>query len=89
VAARDHLSRPVSPAAPEARAFCGFGALTKALHEHGLPDRWLIEVFDAATLTRLIRTNDRQGHAEVLTILQSIAASEPTVSTSAHTSSGV
>ena len=71
-AARDDLSRPVSPASTDARTFCGFGAVMKALHERGLPDRWLMEVFDAATLTQLIRANDQAGHAGALASLHAL-----------------
>jgi len=68
-AARDQQSRSVRPLSAEAKSFCGFGALTRALHERGLTDRWLIEIFNALALTQLIRTNDDRGHAAVLAFL--------------------
>ena len=68
-AARDHQSRSVRPLSAEAKSFCGFGALMRALHECGLTDRWLIEIFNALALTQLIRTNDDRGHAAVLAFL--------------------
>jgi hypothetical protein len=69
-AARDHLSRAVSPRSPEAKMFCGFGALARAAHERDLSDRWLVEIFRCPGLTRLIEANDREGHAAVLTYLE-------------------
>jgi propanediol dehydratase large subunit len=72
-AARDQQSRPVSPQSTDAQKFCGFGALTRAAHERGLPDRWLIEIFNALALTDVIQVNDRQGHAAVLSCLERIA----------------
>jgi hypothetical protein len=68
-AAVDQHSRPVSPQSPDAQKFCGFGALTRALHEQGLPDRWLVEIFNPPALTQLIRAND-QGHSAVLACLE-------------------
>ena len=72
VAARDQLSRAVSPQSTEAKKFCAFGALTRAAHESGLPDRWLVEIFNALALTQLIHANDRQGHAAVLACLEGL-----------------
>jgi hypothetical protein len=72
-AARDHLSRAVSPGSPEAQKFCGFGALTRAAQEHSLSERWLAEIFPTPILSRLIQMNDREGHAAVLAYLQSLA----------------
>jgi hypothetical protein len=69
-AARDEQSRAVNPRSPEATQFCGFGALTKAAHEHGLSDRWLIEIFNALALTQVIHANDRHGHTAVLACLE-------------------
>jgi hypothetical protein len=68
-AALDQHSRPVKPQSPDAQKFCGFGALTRAVHEQGLPDRWLIEIFNALALTQLIRANE-QGHSAVLACLE-------------------
>ncbi len=70
VAARDQLGRAVSPQSTEARKFCAFGALTRAVHERGLPDRWLIELFNALALTHVIHANDTEGHAAVLACLE-------------------
>jgi hypothetical protein len=70
--ARDALSRPVIPASSEATAFCGYGALMKALHERGLPDRWLVEMFNTAALTQLIRSNDSGTHADALASLHTL-----------------
>jgi len=72
-AARDALSRPVSPASAEATTFCGYGALMRALHERGLPDRWLVEVFNTAALTQLIRSNDGGTHADALASLHALS----------------
>ena len=69
-AARDHLSRAVSPRSPEAKRFCGFGALARAAHERDLSDLWLVEIFRCPTLTRLIEANDREGHAAALAYLE-------------------
>jgi hypothetical protein len=71
--ARDGLSRAVSPQSTDAKTFCGFGALEKAVQERGLPDRWLVEIFNALALTQVIHANDRQGHAAVLACLERIA----------------
>jgi hypothetical protein len=71
-AARDQLSRAVSPQSAEATKFCGFGALLKAAHERGLSDRWLVEIFNALALTQVIHANDRQGHTAVLACLQGL-----------------
>ena len=68
-AAVDQHSRPVSPQSPDAQKFCGFGALTRAVHERGLPDRWLVEIFNALALTEVIRAN-QQGHSAVLACLE-------------------
>jgi hypothetical protein len=68
-AAVDQHSRPVSPQSTDAQQFCGFGALTRAVHEQGLPDRWLVEIFNALSLTQLIRAN-QQGHSAVLAFLE-------------------
>jgi len=70
----DALSRPVSPASAEARAFCGYGALRKALHERGLPDRWLVEMFNTAALTQLIRSNDSGTHTDALASLHALGS---------------
>ena len=72
-AARDHLSRAVSPGSPEAQKFCGFGALARAAQEHSLSEQWLAEIFSTPVLTRLIQMNDREGHAVVLAYLESLA----------------
>ena len=69
-AARDHLSRAVSPRSPEAKMFCGFGALTRAAHERDLSELWLLEIFRCPALARLIEMNDSEGHAAVLTYLE-------------------
>jgi hypothetical protein len=69
-AARDRQSRAVNPRSTEATRFCGFGALSKAIHEHGLPERWLIDTFDALALTELIHANDRLGHPAVMACLK-------------------
>ena len=69
-AARDHLSRAVSPRSPEARMFCGFGALARAAHERNLSEQSLAEIFPMPVLTRLIQMNDREGHAAVLAYLE-------------------
>ena len=74
-AARDALSRPVSPASAEAMTFCGYGALIRALHERGLSDRWLVEVFNAAALTQLIHSNDSGTHADALASLHALGSS--------------
>jgi hypothetical protein len=34
-----------------------------ALHERGLPDRWLVEVFSTAALTQLIHSDHSGAHA--------------------------
>jgi hypothetical protein len=52
--------------------FCGFGALIKAAHERGLSDRWLVEVFNALALTKIIHTNDSLGHVAVLACLEDL-----------------
>ena len=70
IAARDHLSRAVSPRSPEAQKFCGFGALARAAHERNLSEHWLVEIFHMPALIRLIQTNDREGHAAVLDYLE-------------------
>src|SRR5271169_2414209 len=75
-AARDHLSRAVSPCSPEAQKFCGFGALTRAAHERDLSDLWLVEIFRCPALTRLIEANDREGHAAVLACLERLGREE-------------
>ena len=54
VAARAQLSRPISPLSTEAKKFCAFGALTRAMQERGLPDRWLIEIFNPLALIQVI-----------------------------------
>jgi len=72
-AARDHLSRAVSPQSPEAKMFCGFGALTRAAHERDLSDRWVIEIFRCPALTRVIEANDHEGHAAALAYLERLA----------------
>ena len=72
-AARDHLSRSVSPGSPEAQKFCGFGALARAAQEQSLSEQWLAEIFPTTILTRLIQMNDREGHAAVLAYLESLA----------------
>jgi len=69
-AARDHLSRAVSPRSPEAKMFCGFGALARAAHERNLSEQSLAEIFPIPALTRLIQMNDREGHAAVLAYLE-------------------
>jgi hypothetical protein len=68
--ARDHLSQSVSPRSGAASAFCVFGALTRAAHEHGISDTWLAELFDASLLSQLIHANDGQDHAAVLALLE-------------------
>jgi len=72
-AARDHLSRAVSPRSPEAQKFCGFGALARAAHERNLSEQSLAEIFPMPVLTRLIEMNDREGHAAVLDSLERLA----------------
>jgi len=69
-AARDYVSRAVSPRSPEAKMFCGFGALARAAHERDLSELWLIEIFRCPALTRLIEANDSEGHAAVLAYLE-------------------
>lgn len=69
-AARDGLCRAVSPKSTDAQKFCGFGALTRAVHERGLSDRWLVEIFNALALTEVIYANDQQGHSAVLAFLE-------------------
>ena len=71
-AARDHLARGVSPRSPEAKMFCGFGALARAAHERGLSELWLLEIFRCPALARLIELNDSEGHAAVLTCLEQL-----------------
>ena len=71
--AHDNLSQSVSPQSTNATKFCGFGALEKAVQERGLPDRWLVEIFNALALTQVIHANDTQGHAAVLACLERIA----------------
>ena len=75
-AARDHLSRAVSPSSPEAQKFCGFGALARAAHERNFSEQWLAEIFPMPDLTRLIQINDREGHAAVLAYLERLAREE-------------
>jgi hypothetical protein len=52
--------------------FCAFGALNKAAHEHGLSDRWLVELFNVLTLSQVIQANDSQGHSAVLALLDQL-----------------
>lgn len=72
VAARDQLQRAISPRSDEARKFCAVGALAKAANEHGLSDRWLVELFNALTLSQLIRANDSQSHTAILALLDQL-----------------
>jgi hypothetical protein len=65
-AARDHVSRAVSPRSPEAQKFCGFGALARAAHERNLSEQSRAEIFSMPVLVRLIQMNDREDHAAVL-----------------------
>jgi hypothetical protein len=69
-AARDQRGRAVSARSNKATMFCAFGALTKAAHECGLSDRWLVEIFNVPALTQLIRANDSENHAAVLALLK-------------------
>jgi len=70
--ARDHLDRPVQPVSPEAKSFCGLGALVRAAFEQGLSERWLHEIFGTASLSLLIKTNDEHGHGAVLCFLEDL-----------------
>ena len=76
-AARDHQHRTVSPRSSDATTFCGLGALTRAAHERGLSDRWLIDIFDASTLTKVVRAND-DGHSAVLACLKQLGTQSAT-----------
>ena len=58
VAARDQSQRAVNPRSNDAKKFCALGALTKASHEQGLSDRWLVELFNLLTLSQVIPAND-------------------------------
>jgi hypothetical protein len=58
VAARDQSQRAVNPRSNDATKFCALGALTKASHEQGLSDRWLVELFNLLTLSQVIPAND-------------------------------
>jgi hypothetical protein len=71
-AARDQFRRAISPRSNEARMFCAFGALSKAAHEHGLSDRWLVDLFNPLSLSQLIRANDSQNHTAVLALLEQL-----------------
>jgi hypothetical protein len=68
-AARDDLQQAVSPRSDKARSFCAFGALTKAADEIGLSDRWLADLFDVSVLSQLVRANDSQDHAALMSLL--------------------
>jgi hypothetical protein len=41
----------------------------RALHEQGLHDRWLAEMFNTGALRQLIRSNDSGTHADALASL--------------------
>ena len=62
-------SRRVNPGSAEAATFCAYGALMRALHEQGLHDRWLAEMFNTGALRQLIRSNDSGTHADALASL--------------------
>ena len=71
--ARDGQYRSVSPRSPEARSFCGFGALARAAHERGLSEWLLSDIFGPGALANLIRVNDSQNHDAVLACLHDLA----------------
>ena len=69
-AARHDLLRAVNPRADEARSFCVFGALTKAVGELGLSDRWLTDLLNPSLLSQLISANDSLDHASLISLLK-------------------
>ncbi len=71
-AARDHLQRATSPRSNDAKMYCAFGALDKAVKECGLSDRWLVELFNVFALSQVIRANDSQDHSAVLALLNQL-----------------
>jgi hypothetical protein len=71
-AARDDAQRAVSPRSDKARSFCVFGTLTKAADEIGLSDRWVADLFDVSLLSQLVRANDSQDHATLMSLREQL-----------------